>query len=262
MKGGSADSVAKALTEALRAADEAGVRRPRLKHLESTDIDVLTVATLIYLRTRPSKPSPNPGWVEIRSFDASVNRWWNEQLEAPFPSDISVRLQTLRGDVYDHLQYLGHLVKEPGQTSPIHIAPERGLGTDLADESEVTVTSAEAFFGDPLTNRLVERAAMDIVIAHFGGWGVTDVSAHNCGWDLTFCRNEEEVHAEVKGVSGRRPLILLTRNEFEVAGQDPNWRLLVVTGALIDPQVHEYPPNIVGECSAPYAYKVDLRGVE
>lgn len=198
--------------------------------------------------------------MQIRSFDASVNRWWNEQLDAPFPSDVSVRLQTLREDVYDYLEELGHIIKAPGQTSPIHVAPE-GRGRDLADEPEITVTKEGAFYGDPATNRLVEQAAVDAAIAHFAGWTVDDVSKTNCGWDLTFTRGTHQVHAEVKGVSGRTPRILLTRNEFDVAGRDADWRLFVVTRALVDPRVSDFTREEVTQHAAAHVYKVALRSV-
>ena len=87
-----------------------------------------------------------------------------------------------------------------------------------------------------------------------------DVSSGKCGWDITFSRGREVVHAEVKGRSGKTPTVLLTMNETgqgEVA--DPRWRLVIVTQALIDPQVtviarEESPPR--GE---PYVYRFTPR---
>lgn len=260
-----ARGVANVLTTSLAEADRRGLRRPRIAHLNPADVQVLADATLTFLRTRRSKPSPVPGWQQVDSFDAGVNRWWIAELEEPFPSDISKRLQTLREDIYDHLEDDQHLIlKQPGQNSPIHIAP---AGEVLDDENleakseQITVSARGAGFGDPETNRKVEIAAMNAVIAHYAGWTHDDVSLDKCGWDITFTQGSMEVHAEVKGVSGRKPTILLTRNEFRAAERDSLWRLVVVTRALVAPSVHEFDREIAIEASEPYVYRARLNGL-
>lgn len=259
-----ARGVADILTTALAEADRRGLRRPRVAHLNPADVQVLAEATLTFLRTRRSKPSPVPGWQQVGNFDAGVNRWWNAELGEPFPSDVSLRLQTLREEIYDHLEDVQHLIlKQPGHTSPIHLAPDGVVldDEDLEAKSEQIIISARgAGFGDPETNRKVELAAINAVIAHFAGWIHDDVSLKKCGWDITFRRGSVEVHAEVKGVSGRRPSILLTRNEYQAAEGDSLWRLFVVTRALVAPSVQEFDREAAIAASEPYVYRTRLDG--
>ena len=201
--------VARILRHALAQADRRGARRPRITDVRDEDALVLSAATLEYLRTRPSTPSPREGWVQVASFTAGVNRWWNLALDEPFPSDISKRLQTLRGDIYDHLEEEQHLIlKAPGQTSPVHLSPTGVVvDADALDRrsAQITVSEGGAGFGDAAHNAQVEAAAMQSVVEHFTGWLAEDVSNKKCGWDITLRRAEEEIHAEVKGVSARGP---------------------------------------------------------
>lgn len=249
------------LISALRAADKRGVARPRIGDLLADDRDLLAEATLEFLASRPHTPSPYPDWLVVRSFDAGVLRWWNDHLGGPFPSRTTQRLQTLRGDVYDFLDDLGRIVKEPGQYSPVHVAP---LGESVDDAFEqlhkrtIQVSPSGAGFGDAETNRLVEVAAMGAAIAHYHDWEPYDVSSSRCGWDITFRRGGNELHVEVKGVSGQRAKVLLTRNEVAVARADQQWSLLVVTRALVSPQVHEVDRDTTLAAVEPYVYIADL----
>ncbi|MDT5025418.1 MAG: hypothetical protein QOE61_1844 [Micromonosporaceae bacterium] len=250
------------LQEALRRSEERGVSRPRITDLSDTDRDHLAQTTLDFLGERPHSVSPYPGWRQIRSFDAGVLRWWNDHLGGPFPSATTRRLQTLREDIYDFLDdVLGRIVKEPGQNSPVHLAPPNESPDDGAADLEhrsIQVTSRGAGFGDAETNRLVETAAMGAVIDRYSDWQHEDVSAAKCGWDITFRRNGTEQHVEVKGVSGQRPRVLLTRNEVAVAARDPMWKLLVVTRALVAPSLHEFDRGRVLEEATPYVYVADM----
>lgn len=249
------------LREALRAAQERGVTRPRITDLPPTDRDLLAEETLVYLASRRHSPSPYPGWQQVNSFDAGVLRWWNDHLGGPFPSSITRRLQTLRGDVYDYLDDLGRISKEPGQNSPVHVAPLDRDGSTTVEELDqrtLQVSGAGAGFGDAETNALIEAAAMRAAEDHYSSWAADDVSRDKCGWDITFRRGEDERHVEVKGVSGQRPKVLLTRNEVAVAGNDAAWSLLVVTRALLAPQVHEFSASAVVAAAAPYVYLADL----
>lgn len=254
--------VARILRKALAESDKRGVRRPRITDLSADEVHTLSAATLQFLRTRPSQPSSWPGWVEVGSFEAGVNRWWNAEIEEPFPSDISKRLQTLRGDIYDHLEdEQGLIVKGRGQMSPIHLSPDGEVldADDLADKDEIiTVGRSGAGFGDAAHNRLVEVAAMEAAIAHFGGWEHSDVSSMRCGWDITFSRGHDEIHAEVKGVSGRKQSVLLTVNEWNTAKEDEAWALVVVSRALVAPEVVVYDRRDAVASAKPYVFRVDL----
>lgn len=235
--------------------------RPRIDDLPTEDRDHLAGATLAYLGSRRHTASPYPGWNQVRSFDAGVLRWWNEHLGGPFPSTTTARLQTLRGDIYDFLDELGRISKEPGQDAPVHVAPSGRGSTDVStalDQREIQVSSSGVGFGDAETSRLVERAAMRAAIEHHRGWEATDVSRDNCGWDMTFRRGLEEKHVEIKGVSGQRPKVLLTKNEVAVGSKDRLWSLLVVTRALVAPEVHEFSSAAVLGVVEPFVYVADM----
>lgn len=249
------------MREALRVAQERGVTRPRITDLSPSKRDLLSEATLVYLASRRHSPSPYPGWQQVDSFDAGVLRWWNDHLGGPFPNSTTRQLQTLRRDVYDYLDDLGRISKKPGQNSPVHVAPLDRQGSSTVqelDQRTLQVSSAGAGFGDAETNALVEAAAMRAAEDHYSNWVANDVSRDKCGWDITFRRGEDERHVEVKGVSGQRPKVLLTRNEVAVARDDAAWSLLVVTRALLAPEVHEFSASDVLAAATPYVYLADL----
>ncbi len=101
---------------------------------------------------------------------------------------------------------------------------------------------------------------MDVVVSAYvdRNWTPDDVSAQKVGWDITMRRGDEELHIEVKGVSGSKPTVLLTRNEYVTAEADDLWRLAVVTQALTSPSLAEYTAAQVLECSSPHVYRVQL----
>lgn len=255
-------TVADILHDAIADADERGIRSPTLDRLTNSDVQVLAEQTLAFLRTRPSTDSPIPGWRQVGSFDAGVNRWWNEQIGSSVKSDTAARLRKLRAQIYDYLDdELDLISKAEGQNAPIHLAPAgEVLAPDETDAAprEIFVGPGGAGFGDAARNRAVEIAAMQRVVEHFRDWEHTDVSLQKVGWDITFTRGAEERHVEVKGVSGRRPSVLLTRNEVNMAASDPRWTLVVVTQALVAPVVHEFDRAAVLDAAAPYVYRAEL----
>jgi hypothetical protein len=125
---------------------------------------------------------------------------------------------------------------------------------------EIVVGRSGAGFGDPVKNVVVETHAMAAVIEYLeaDGWRCDDVSSRKCGWDITATRPGRERHVEVKGVSGSRPIVLLTRNEVATARMDPDWCLIVVTQALSKQEVHEYSAEDAVAASEPYVYRADL----
>ena len=133
------------------------------------------------------------------------------------------------------------------------------LPPDQVDDApqEIFIGPDGAGFGDAAKNKAVESAAMRRAIEHFSHWEHVDVSQQKVGWDITFTRGAEERHVEVKGVSGRRPSVLLTRNEVDKA-TDPLWSLMVVTQALVAPTVHEFDRNAVTQAVSPYVYRAEL----
>jgi len=126
----------------------------------------------------------------------------------------------------------------------------------------LAVTDSGAGFGDPLTNTVVEAAAMGVATEHFSsaGWTVEDVSVQKLGWDLTCTRagGTEVVRVEVKGVSGDKPSVLLTANELAAAKDHPGWSLAVVTEALTTKKLRIYPATLVLGTAQPYVFKAEL----
>jgi hypothetical protein len=161
-----------------------------------------------------------------------------------------------KGDpIYD--TYVNQLAPESRGRNPISYVPD--MAAPFADD-EFLVTAHRAGFGDPASDREIELVAMSFISGQYAvdGWIVEDVSALNCGWDITATKGPRLRHIEVKGVAGPVPKVLLTGNELRTAGEDLNWSLVVVTDALTSPRSHEYGPDEVRRLAVPLAYVVDL----
>ena len=94
----------------------------------------------------------------------------------------------------------------------------------------------------------------------YRGWQYEDVSKDKVGWDISFTHREtpELAKVEVQGVSGSRPIVLLTANELKAARDHPEWILAVVTRALSDPTVVEYSVAQALDSAKPCVFKADL----
>jgi hypothetical protein len=246
------------LTEARNAAVSAGRKTARLSDLSDMQKLALAEATLKFLRSRPGKPSTRPGWTEVSAGSAGVMPWWADALGEPLYDEAVKRLRPLRREIYDLLEDEYELIqKAPGQGSSVHVSSV-GSVSDAADNAlaVVTVSDAGAGYGTPEHNRLVETAAMRAAITAFAGWDHVDVSDKKCGWDITFRRGSEELHAEVKGVSGSKPSVLLTANEWRRAADDENWKLVIVTHALLtEPRVIVVDRGRITNGATPYVYR-------
>jgi hypothetical protein len=132
---------------------------------------------------------------------------------------------------------------------------------EVAVGEPITVSPTGAGFGSPAKNAVVEAIAMAEVIKFYGpDWRHKDVSHENVGWDITFTHmaSGEVVRVEVKGVSGSKPIVLLTANEISAAENQVAWHLAVVTSALSSPAVVEYTADATTKAARPYVYKVRL----
>jgi hypothetical protein len=91
-----------------------------------------------------------------------------------------------------------------------------------------------AGFGNPETNKKVERAAIDYVTEDYvsRGWAVRSVEAAKCGYDLRCRKGKNEEHVEVKGTQGDIISFIITRGETRCARDDSDFILCVVTSAL------------------------------
>lgn len=99
---------------------------------------------------------------------------------------------------------------------------------------------------------------MAAVINFYGSdWKAKDVSADKVGWDIAFTRKKsgEVARVEVKGVSGAKPIVLLTPNEIRAAENQESWHLAVVTHALSTAAVSEYTADEALAAATPYVYK-------
>jgi hypothetical protein len=247
------------LTEILRGAlaraTADGLLGVKPTHLTAPELDELLGYCIDFLWDRRTEPSPIEGWWYSAG---GIRPWWEEVADLDDREALSLR--PLRTAAYDLLEERGLIVKGPGNNVPIHVAPPETRG-DAPDVTEViSVSPAGAGYGDPLTNAKVERVAMDAVASAYvdRGWTAEDVSVQKVGWDITMRRADEELHIEVKGVSGSKPTVLLTRNEYTTAEADPFWRLAVVTQALTSPTLTEYTTAQVLDRSNPHVYRVRL----
>jgi hypothetical protein len=101
---------------------------------------------------------------------------------------------------------------------------------------------------DLLTRQRVEKAAVEIVGAHFTslGYSIRSVERDNVGWDLDATYGQHHLRVEVKGLSGAQISVELTPNEYAALRRfQHSYRLAVVTNALIAPAltVFAYSPD-------------------
>ena len=105
---------------------------------------------------------------------------------------------------------------------------------------KVSVGVGGGGFGDPLTRKEVEEAAVRVVTAELNkkGFVVEDRQRENCGYDLLAISPKEILKVEVKGTDSEIPRFFITRNERASAAVDPEWRLAIVTAARRAPVIH------------------------
>ena len=151
---------------------------------------------------------------------------------------VTARIQTISGDHF--------------KRSPVLYA--RGNGKDdswrdqLADLAETLIAASpegtdtpppRIAFADAAHRKQVELAAIEAAksflrVDHV----ITDRQKDNCGYDL-LARNRKtgaELHVEVKGTSGAVKHFYMTRGEYRYM-PSPQWRLIMVTDALVKPQL-------------------------
>ncbi len=109
------------------------------------------------------------------------------------------------------------------------------------DELKLGNAPVGAGFGDSISNRKVEKAAIKFVTSHFEkqGWKVTSKEQELCGYDLLCEKGKKIQHLEVKGVKGVGESVILTRNEVAYLDQ-PSSFVCVVTSALSMPKLTRY----------------------
>ncbi len=90
-------------------------------------------------------------------------------------------------------------------------------------------------FGSATENRIVEKAACKAVQKHLqrNGYAVVSQESEKVGYDFDARRNGEELHVEVKGVSGSVRKFIITAREVRRARGDSKFRLALVTDAIV-----------------------------
>lgn len=247
--------IAPLLREVLDAGDKRGVQYLKGSHISETLLLEIAAITHVHMWQEASKLSQlYEGW---RVHPGGILPWWTH--EADLTREEAKRLHKFRSDVVDFLHEQVLAFRIHPQSAPLHVAPAPNDAAEAA--ISVTISEAGAGYGDPDKNRMVEQAAMMTVTNNYviAGWSAEDVSGTKCGWDVTFTHPTRIVrHVEVKGVAGKSPSILLTRNEYQVAGQDPLWRIAIVTNALSVPTMTEWSATEVLRASSAYVYRVNL----
>jgi hypothetical protein len=99
-----------------------------------------------------------------------------------------------------------------------------------------------AGFGDVESNRLVERAAVRAAKRNYeaSGWRVQSVETKKVGFDLLCRKARQQLHVEVKGVSGRGSGFILTGGEYQKAASDKRYELCLVESALSAPTITNF----------------------
>lgn len=138
--------------------------------------------------------------------------------------------------------------------------------TELPDapELEQQISKSGAGYGDPKTNKEVERAAVSFVTKWYEtkGWSVESVEAEKCGYDLHCTKNNIKENVEVKGVRGNGLSFIITANEVKQAHNDSDFVICIVNSALSsNPQTTRYSGNeLIGKFEfVELAYRASLR---
>jgi hypothetical protein len=138
------------------------------------------------------------------------------------------------------------------------VAVENPSEGNLPDP-EIDSVDPLAAFGTPEHRKAVEQAAEKAVIAHFqnDGFACERVTHLPCGHDFVFSKGETTFHVEVKGTASTAPQFFLTRNEHTKGMKsNPDWRLAMVTEALVAPKIVIHDAEGVAKCFElePYVY--------
>jgi hypothetical protein len=161
----------------------------------------------------------------------------------------------------------GMLLEEYSQSLERHSTDAGFTGVSPQQFDEVSPPEkyqTGAGFGNPETNRKVERAAVSAVTEWYEseGWTVESVEAEKCGYDLLCRKDSEENHVEVKGVQGELVSFIITAAEVKQAEKDSDFMLCVVTSALTDaPKLNLYDAeSFVSDFElSPLSYRAVLR---
>jgi hypothetical protein len=175
---------------------------------------------IVALATASDDAEPNEDWrygVDIENVELIDPPISLEKLREVFPK-------------WDWLKQTRNLtyLDEPKAKQLLNLANQKRKPTA---EPAAMVTVVGAGFGTPEQNRIVEHAACKAVRIHFAkkGYQVVSREEENLGYDFDVCRKGEELHVEVKGLSGSHLRFPVAANEVACARSDSKFQLVVVT---------------------------------
>lgn len=121
-------------------------------------------------------------------------------------------------------------LKEPIANALLNVAK---LKIEPVSEPPPKSNDAGSGFGTPEQRRVIEQAARKEFKKHFKDRGYTLVSreSEKIGYDFDARRKTQELHIEVKGISGPVTKFIITAKEAECARADGNFRLAAGTEA-------------------------------
>jgi hypothetical protein len=165
--------------------------------------------------------------------------------------DIAGELRFIAPDDRDRLRISNNRVNGQQLQSIRKLTPEsvellttKWYGTESERTAELEKQiSVGAGFGDPESNKKVERAAVELVTNKYqnDGWIVVSLETEKCGFDLLCQKDGVEKHIEVKGISGNEISFIITANELRKAQSDPYFTIYAVTSALSEnPTLHPF----------------------
>jgi len=158
--------------------------------------------------------------------------------------------------------------KMPGGSNPSWVTRERLQdldpivgGWDDYDPWSVllSIDPDEVRILDDFDPAILTAAAFAAVLNYYEGWDV-EVAELEDRWDARFTdpQTENSVHVRIKGLRGSEQTVMLTPAELESARETAGWHLAVVTHALTNPAVYEYPAEALLAKAEAHVYRADL----
>jgi len=193
----------------------------------------------------PAKKGKDGDWqyvAKIGNVELLPNQLTIKQLKTIFPK--WGQLKMFRSKCHVPAEYAKQL------WDMVHEKPEDGT-------PDLEKGSGGAGFGDYKTNKLVEEAAIKKATNFLKQNGYTVVSREKdkIGYDLEARKGSKEIHVEVKGSSGKGNRFLITRQETEMAKNNPLFQIWIVTDAL------SRKPEIIRFTGARFLEKFELKPI-
>jgi Domain of unknown function (DUF3883) len=203
----------------------------------------LTIPKRLRIRLHPEQPFyaavPVPSalcWVPAENIDRLPTKFREAHLALVADAALRRRSSTWKkhhsSGTIDYLEgLLGTVVPRPSYAQP-EPTPDPTQEASLGGG-----------YGNTVTNKEVERAAVDFVTRSYEeqGWLVDSVESERCGFDLLCRKGRKIARVEVKGSTGSALQFILTAAEFRRAREDQRFVLAWVRDALSPtPQLEQW----------------------